>query len=218
MLFDFSNLDAPSRYKLLVSTVFPRPIAWVVTLDPAGRRNAAPFSFFNVFGEDPAVIAIGIGGRRPGPYKDSAANIRANREFVVNLVPEALLQPMHVTAIDFDTGDDELVQAGLSVAPSHHVAPPRIAESPVALECRLHSIVEFGTPQSLVIGEVLAMHIADDAILDPARCHVDSARLGLIGRVYGPGGYIRATGPGIFNEARLRRQDWTRVQDPTESV
>lgn len=210
MLFDFATLDPPSRYKLLTSTIVPRPIAWVVSLDPDGRRNAAPFSFFNAFGDDPPVICIGIGGRQPGPYKDSAANIRARRQFVVNLVPEALMQPMHVTAIDFEAGDDEIAQAGLTTAPSVHVAPPRIAESPVALECRLHTIVEFGTPQSLLVGEVLAMHIADEAVLDPKRCHVDSARLGLVGRVYGPGGYVRTAGPGVFTRARLTLRDWVR--------
>ena len=210
MLFDFAALDASRRYRLLTSTIVPRPIAWVVSLDDKGRRNAAPFSFFNAFGDDPPVVCLGIGGRDPGPYKDSAANIRATGEFVVNLVPEALLRPMHVTAIEFEPDADELHEAGLSVVPSLRVAPPRIAESPVAFECRLHSIVEFGTRQTLAVGEVLAMHVADDAVVDPARCHIDSARLGLIGRVYGPGGYIRTVGAGAFNEARLTLESWQR--------
>ena len=210
MLFDFAGLDARQRYKLMTATIVPRPIAWVVTLDATGRRNAAPFSFFNAFGDDPPVICLGIGGRSPGPFKDSAANIRASREFVVNLVPASLMDPMHVTAIDFDPGEDELDEAGLTTLPSRHVAPPRIAESPVALECRLHSVVEFGTPQSLIVGEVLAMHIADEAVVDPTQCLVDSAKLGLVGRVYGPGGYIRTDGHDVFNQPRLRRQDWVR--------
>ncbi len=210
MLFDFATLDASRRYALLTATIVPRPIAWVISLDTQGRRNAAPFSFFNAFGDDPPVVCLGIGGRDPGPYKDSAANIRASGEFVVNLVPETLLRPMHVTAIDFEPDADELLEAGLATLPSLRVAPPRIADSPVAFECRLHSTVEFGTRQTLVVGEVLAMHVADEAVVDPVRCRIDSARLGLIGRVYGPGGYIRTAGSGVFNQARLSRDDWQR--------
>ncbi len=210
MLFDFAHLEASERYRLMTAAIVPRPIAWVVTLDGAGRRNAAPFSFFNAFGEDPPVVCLGIGGREPGPYKDSAANIRATGQFVINVVPESLMQAMHVTAIDFETGADELAEAGLSTLPSVHVAPPRIAESPVAFECALHSVVEFETRQSLIVGRVLAMHVADDAVIDAARCRIDSARLDLVGRVYGPGGYVRTVGPGVFNRARLLLRDWVR--------
>jgi flavin reductase (DIM6/NTAB) family NADH-FMN oxidoreductase RutF len=91
MLFDFATISAQNRYKLLISTIVPRPIAWVVSQDAQGRRNAAPFSFFNAMVGDPPVVAVGIGGRRPdddpGTWKDTGANIRATGEFVVNLVP-----------------------------------------------------------------------------------------------------------------------------------
>lgn len=210
MLFDFAALPPPDRYKLLASTIVPRPIAWVVTRDAAGRVNAAPFSFFNVFGEEPPVICVGIGGLASGGRKDSGANIRATGEFVVCLVPETLMHAMHVTAIDFPPGVDELAEAGLTAAASTFVAPPRIAESPVAFECARHTVVEFGNDRTLVVGRVLAAHIADDAVIDPRRCYIDSERLGLVGRVHGPGGYVRASGPGLFQLARLKLADWVR--------
>ncbi len=209
MLFDFAELPPPDRYKLLASTIVPRPIAWVVSQDAERRLNAAPFSFFNVFSEDPPVVCIGIGGRDgESDYKDTGANIRATGQFVVNLVPESLMQAMHVTAVQFDQGTDELGAAGLATLPSTRVAPPRIADSPVALECERHTIVEFGNRRTLVVGQVLAMHVRDDAVLDAARCRIDTEKLGLVGRVWGPGGYIRASGPGVFTRARLTLQDW----------
>lgn len=209
MLFDFAELAPPDRYRLLASTIVPRPIAWVVSQDAAGRVNAAPFSFFNVFSEDPPVLCIGIGGRdSEADYKDTGANIRATGQFVVNLVPECLMDAMHVTGIAFDRGTDELAAAGLAALPSTRVVPPRIAESPVALECERHSLVEFGNNRTLVVGEVLAMHVRDDAVLDARRCSIDTPRLGLVGRVHGPGGYVRASGPGMFTRARLTLQDW----------
>jgi flavin reductase (DIM6/NTAB) family NADH-FMN oxidoreductase RutF len=210
MLFDFAALPPPDRYKILATTIIPRPIAWVVTLDPAGRVNAAPFSFFNTFGEDPPVVCIGIGGLAEGGYKHSGANIRATGQFVVNLVSEPLMQAMHVTAIDFPAAVDELAEAGLTTEASKHVAPPRIAESPVAFECERHTLIEFGNERTLVVGRVLAAHVRDDAVLDARRCHIDAARLRLVGRVNGPGGYVRAAGEGVFQLARLKLSDWTR--------
>ena len=211
MLFDFATLPPPDRYKLLASTIVPRPIAWVVSQDAAGHVNAAPFSFFNAFGEDPPVLCIGIGGRDgETDYKDTGANIRATGQFVVNLVPESLMQAMHVTGIQFDRGEDELAAAGLATLPSVTIAPPRIADSPVAFECERHSIVEFGNRRTLVVGQVLAMHVRDDAVLDAAACRIDTPKLDLVGRVHGPGGYIRASGPGVFTRARLTLADWVR--------
>src|SRR4051812_37022135 len=135
MLFDFEKLSSQEHYKLLISTVVPRPIAWVVTQDPNGLLNAAPFSFFNVLSGDPPLIAIGIGGREPGDAKDTGGNIRRNQQFVVNLVSYAAAEAMNVTAIEFPADVDEIATAGLRTLPSVRVKPPRIAESPVALEC-----------------------------------------------------------------------------------
>ncbi len=206
MLFDFASLDANERYKLLVSTVVPRPIAWVVTLDPAGRRNAAPFSFFNAFSQDPPVVCVGIGGRRPGDVKDTGNNIRRNGEFVVNLVAADLAPQMNITAIEFGPEIDELAEAGLTTLPSVKVKPPRIAESPVAMECERLATIELGNARALVLGRVLAMHIRDDAVLDAAKCYIDTPRLDLIGRMHGRGWYTRTTDR--FEIPRIKVEDW----------
>jgi flavin reductase (DIM6/NTAB) family NADH-FMN oxidoreductase RutF len=192
MLFDFETLPARDRYKLLVSTVVPRPIAWVVSQDAQGQVNAAPYSFFNAFGDDPAVIAIGCGPRAPGVPKDTLANIRATGQFVVCLVPEAQMHAMVVTATDFPEGTDELDIAGLTKVASTKVAPPRIGESPVAMECETFQLVEIGR-HTMVIGRVLAMHVRDDAVMSVEKSYIDTPKLELVGRMHGSGWYARTT-------------------------
>lgn len=205
MLFDFAAIAPRDRYKLLASTILPRPIAWVVTESPEGRRNAAPFSFFNLFSDEPPVVCLGIGGRAGEP-KDTARNIRDTGQFVVNLVSEEVAERMNVTAIEFGPDVDELAEAGLDTAPSVKVRPPRIACSPVALECERMTILELGTSRSLVVGQVLAMHIRDDAVLDAAKCYVDTPKLGLVARMHGRGWYARSTD--LFDMPRIDVADW----------
>lgn len=192
MYFDIEQLDGPRSYKLLTATVVPRPIAWVVTLDAAGQTNAAPFSFFNFFSGFPPVICLGI-GRRGSRDKDTMANIRTHGEFVINLVPQALVEAMNVTAIDFPPEFDELKEAGLATAPSSKVKPPRIAGSPVAIECALKDVMAIDDTAFLVVGHVRAMHIRDDAVVNAGKCYVDTAKLDLVGRMQSPGGYVRTT-------------------------
>ncbi len=107
MQFDFKKLSPAERYKLLLATVVPRPIAWITTKDMDGAVNLAPFSFFNVFGSDPATVGIGIGSKAPREPKDTRANIRATEQFVVNLVPFALAEEMRITSIAFPKGVEE---------------------------------------------------------------------------------------------------------------
>jgi flavin reductase (DIM6/NTAB) family NADH-FMN oxidoreductase RutF len=201
MIFDFDRLDRARRAKLLLSTVVPRPIAWVTTADEAGRVNAAPFSFFNLLSTEPPVLGLGIAPRN-GQQKDTAANIRAGGEFVVNLVSMALAPAMNVTALDFEAGIEELRRAGLEAAPSHRIRPPRIAQAPVALECRAMTLLDQPSGSLIVLGEVLALHIAEDHLLDVERCHVDTPALDLIGRLHGGGWYTRSM-PGAFEMPRL---------------
>ena len=201
MLFDFSTIPASHAYKLLVSAVVPRPIAWVVTQNADGVVNAAPFSFFNAFCPDPPIVCLGIGSRRPGVRKDTTTNIDLTGEFVVNLVSEALAPKMNVTAVNFEYGVDELERAGLTKAASHRVKPPRIAESPVALECVKVGIHEIGPQHSLVIGRVVAMYVLDEAVIDRERYQVDTPKLHLIGRVHGAGMYVRLSD--LFEMRRL---------------
>ena len=206
MLYDLATLDAQNAYKLLVSTVVPRPIAWVTTQDLDGSVNAAPFSFFNAVSGNPPVVAIGIGGRAPGDLKDTGGNIRRTGQFVVNMVSDALAAKMNVTAIDFDKSVNELSEAGLTTAPSSKIRPPRIAEAPVAFECERLVIVEVGVERAVVLGRVVAIHIRDEFILDPARCYVDTQKLDLIGRMHGGGWYARTRDS--FDMPRIPVADW----------
>ena len=194
MLFDFEGLTPHDRHKLLISTIVPRPIAWVTTLNADATVNVGPFSFFNMFCEDPPVICLGIGsGERGGDddEKDTGVNIRRSGEFVVNLVGYDNAGPMVRTGVNYPPGVSELAQARLTPAPSARVKPPRIAESPASIECKLERIVDFPTRRLLVLGEVVAVHVRDDCVLDPAKCYIDARKLDLIGRMHGNGWYTR---------------------------
>lgn len=185
MRWDLDTVSTSIAYKLLAATVMPRPIAWVVTQDATGTVNAAPYSFFNVMGSAPPTIALGMLADPARGMKDSARNILDTGEFVVCLVPEHLAAAANLTAIDAPRGVDELALAGLATLPSSHVAPPRIAESPVAFECRTHTTVETGPGQLVVIGQVIAVHIEDRFILNAEQAHIDTPALDLVARSYG---------------------------------
>ncbi len=191
MFWDADTIAEPIAYKLMAATIMPRPIAWVVTQDRDGRLNAAPYSFFNAMGSDPPTIAIGIQSDPGRGFKDTAANIHATGEFVVNLVPEELVRAMNVTALDAPAGMDELVLAGLETLPSVTVKPPRIKGSPVAFECRMLASVVTGPHQTVMIGRIHGFHVADDRVLNPTRAHIDTPNLNLVARSFGST-YVRA--------------------------
>lgn len=193
MMFDMQALGPQDTYKLLVATVVPRPIAWVTTMDADGVLNAAPYSFFNAMSGSPPVVCFGIGGRRPADAKDTGNNIRATGQFVVNLVSYDTAEAMNVCAIDFPPEVDELHQAGLTTIPSERVRPPRIAESPVSMECERLVLVDVGIDRTVVMGTVVAMHVRDDCVLDAAKCYIDTPKLDLVGRMHGRGWYARTT-------------------------
>ena len=172
MRIDFCDLEPRARYKLLCAAVVPRPIAWITTKSVSGAVNAAPFSFFNVFGEDPPLLILGLQHRPDRERKDTTRNIAETGEFVVNIATLALLDRMVATAADFPPETDELKTCGIETAPSTHVAPPRIAEAPVAFECRRHTRLEFGPDREIMVGEVIAMH-AREGLVDPRNWHVD---------------------------------------------
>ncbi len=201
MLFDLEALAKRDRYKILAACIVPRPIAWITTVSENGTVNAAPFSFFNVMGDDPPTVAIGI---MPGAgrLKDTAANILSTGEFVINLVAEANAEAMNLTCIDAPPEIDELALAGLTAEPSHAVAPPRILESPVSLECRMLTSLVTGPRQTIVIGRVVCVHVEDRFVQDEKRCHIDTAALHLIARMHGSG-YLRST-----DMFQLERPTW----------
>ena len=180
-LFDLSPHE---RYKLLCAVVVPRPIALVTTLDANGAVNAAPFSFFNVFSEDPALVVLGLQHKPDRSPKDTTRNIHRDGEFVVQMVDEALARAMNDCAIDFPSGESEVAAADLATLPSVDVRVPRLAAAPFALECRRSVALSFAPGRELLIGEVLRVH-ARDGLLDPATLHVDIAAYQPIGRMFG---------------------------------
>jgi flavin reductase (DIM6/NTAB) family NADH-FMN oxidoreductase RutF len=192
MLFDFSTLNSEQYGKLLRSTVTPRPIAWVTTLHADGRANAAPFSFFNLVCSDPPLLCFGITARG-GAQKDTGQNIRRTGEFVVNLVPYRMAEQMNATSAEVGPEVNELAANGLTALPCSRVAPPRIGESPVSMECTLHTLLEPGQASTIVIGQIQALHLRDDVVLDVERCYVDTPSLDLIARMHGRGWYARST-------------------------
>lgn len=182
MDWDFETLEVAKRYKLLVGLVVPRPIALVSTLGADGVVNVAPFSFFNVLGDDPPIVILSIENRDEGPPKDTARNILERREFVVNLVDEAIAAQMHACSEAFPPDVSELEIAGFTAAPSRRIAPPRVAESPASLECRLHTHIPIG-PRHLLIGEVLWLHVRE-GIVDPQTLRVVRENYFPVGRFY----------------------------------
>ncbi|MFE6869008.1 flavin reductase family protein [Kitasatospora sp. NPDC057692] len=205
-------MAAKPRYNLLASLIVPRPIAWVTSRDASGRLNAAPFSLFNLMAGTPPVVVLGI-GTRDGRPKDSARNIVETGEFVINMVSEELLEAMNITAAEFDEDVDELAEAGLATIPSHAVGPPRIARSPVALECTYTRSVQLGRNRDLLIGEIVYAHVADGVVLNPDRGHIDAGRMNLVGRMHGGGWYTTTTAP--FQVARIQAEDRRRTQSPS---
>lgn len=168
MEFDFTRLAASDRYRLLASFVAPRPIALVTTVDEAGRDNAAPMSFFNVFSQDPPIVILGMQTRPDGTEKDTVLNIRRSGEFVVNMVDMAIAEQMIVCGINFPTDIDEIEFSGLSKTPSLKVAARRITESPCSMECVVSQIIDYER-RAIVLGEVVQMHVRDECIDEKGR-------------------------------------------------
>jgi flavin reductase (DIM6/NTAB) family NADH-FMN oxidoreductase RutF len=164
MILDPAEAGKKRSYLLLVSAVVPRPIAWATTIDASGRVNVAPFSFFQGIGASPPSIMLAFGKRRDGSPKDTAANILGTEEFVVNLVTEASAAAMAATAENFPPEVSEAERLGMDLVASTRVAPPRLACSPVSLECRLIGQTEVGG-STVIFGEVVLFHV-DDTVLD----------------------------------------------------
>jgi len=160
--FDPQAMDATAFYRLLTAVVVPRPIAWVSTVSSADPcvTNLAPHSFFTVASAAPPIVQFTSVGR-----KDTLNNVEATGEFVVNFVPEALLEQVNATGTDFPPGVGEFEAVGIEQEPSLLVKPPRVAASPVALECRLHSTVRLGN-STVVFGEVVHAVVKEEVLVD----------------------------------------------------
>jgi flavin reductase (DIM6/NTAB) family NADH-FMN oxidoreductase RutF len=163
MEIDFGELTSYQCYKLMASLIVPRPIALVTTLGENGVVNAAPFSMFNMLGEDPPIVMVSVNRTHGGRLKDTAVNILHNGEFVVHIADEVIASEMHRCGDPFPPDVSEVDVVGFTTAPSRTVRPPRIAEAPVAFECALHEKLE--TPSRFVfIGRVQWLHVRDGLV------------------------------------------------------
>ena len=198
--FDFSRMSPKERYKLLIGSVIPRPIALITTVGRDGRANAGPFSFFNVLTHDPAIVAVGIENLPDGRFKDTARNIRETEEFTVHICDTALVDQMEICAIKFGPEVNELDEAGLETVPGVHVASPRILKSPAALECRRMMTLEVGPAREIVLGKVVGLFVRAD-LVDQDSLHIDQIGLDAVGRL---GGHLYA-----------RQQDQFEIVTPT---
>lgn len=210
MDFDLNALPAQIGYKLLASTVTPRPIAWVTTKGKDGVVNAAPYSFFNAVGANPPTVVLGLLKDPERGFKDTARNILDTGEFVINLVTEANAEKMNITCIDAPGEVSEVDLAQLSMQPSKTVAPPQIADSPVSFECTNHASMVLGPNQTLVVGRVQSIRIDDAYILDAEKGYIDTPSFGTVGRLHGAGWYAR-TGD-TFQMERPRYADWVKEE------
>jgi len=166
LYFNLSTLKPRDVYKLLTAAVVPRPIAFVTTRNDDRSVNAAPFSFFNMFSEDPPIIALGIDMRPDGALKDTARNIRISGEFVVNLVDQSLLDSMVACAAAFPEGESETEAIGLELLDNNPDTALHIASAPFSLDCQQISMMRFGNRRDLVIGEVHSVR-ARGGLVDP---------------------------------------------------
>ena len=212
---DGQSLDTETAYRLVVGCVAPRPVAWITTVDAEGRVNAAPFSSYNYVATSPPMLAINIAARAgDGRTKDTARNILASREFVVNVATEHNMELMHQSAQEFAPEVSEVDVLGIPLLPSRHVRAPRIAIAPVQMECRLDQAIVLGRGiNTLYIGEIVAFHLSTE-VYDGQR--VDTARMRPIARLGGP--FYAGLGE-IFHRPMLQRppggEGWTPTPTPT---
>lgn len=179
------TLSTRERYRLLTSLIVPRPIGWISTRDRSGRPNLAPYSFFAALSASPPLVGISIGSRRGEP-KDTLSNIMATGAFCVNIVSEDLLEAMNATSAEVLPEVDEFGLAGLTPTDGSMVETPRVLEAPAALECVLFKVVDLGGgPNTLVIGEVKAVHLADSLETGPGTLAVRPESLRPVGRLGG---------------------------------
>jgi flavin reductase (DIM6/NTAB) family NADH-FMN oxidoreductase RutF len=201
VLFDPADMEPRAFYRVLNSVVVPRPIAWVCSRSAEGVVNLAPHSFYTVACVDPPVVQFTSVGR-----KDSLRNVEATGEFTVSLTPEALFEQINATGTNFPAGESEADHVGVRLEPSERVAVPRVAESPVSVECTLHSTVRLGD-STVVFGRVLAITAWTSAVRD-GRPRIEElqplARLG--GNEWSTIGEVREI-------ARIPYTQWT--DDPT---
>ncbi len=188
MQFKPDDLARKDVYKLLTGIVVPRPIAWISTISEEGTLNVAPFSFYTAISSEPPLVCVSI-GRHKNRKKDTMVNIETTKEFVINSVSEELVEQMDRSAIEFEASVNEFEQVGLTPEPSIIVKPPRVKEAKIAMECKLYERLAFGADFTLVIGQVVHFHIAEEVYVP--NCKIDHTKLKAVGRM--AGSYVRTT-------------------------
>lgn len=183
----------------LLSAVAPRPIAFASTINKEGQVNLSPFSFFNVFGANPPIVIFSPARRvRDNTIKHTLENVREVPEVVINIVNYPIVEQMSLSSTEYDKGVNEFVKAGLTQAASDLVRPPRVAEAPVALECRVRDVMETGQEGgagNLIVAEVIAMHMRNEYLNENG--DLDTEKLDLVARM-GGSWYCRASGDALF--------------------
>ncbi|MBS7529170.1 flavin reductase family protein [Hazenella sp. IB182353] len=187
MQIDPTNQTQKENYKLLIGSVLPRPIAFVTSLRPGGIVNAAPFSFFSVVATEPPMLSITCARKPEGVKKDTLYNIEKQQDFVVHVVTEAQVEKINATAIDFPPDISEAESVGYDLLPSERIGTPRIKQSPIQMECKLHQILPLGGDEAspncdLIIGEVVMFHI-DPALYRDGKINTEA--LQPVGRLAG---------------------------------
>ena len=195
-----SDIDKKRIYKLMTSTIVPRPIAWVSTVSKEGIFNVAPFSYFAGVSSSPPLLMISIGSKETGEKKDTWKNIEETGEFVINIVTKELLEKMNITSVAFEESVDEFQEANLTPEPSLTVKAPRIKESPINIECRKFEILNIGK-MGIIFGEILNFHIKDELLNEKG--YVDTKKIEIVGRL-GGADYCIISGE---NTIEIRRPD-----------
>lgn len=193
------EIPVPQMHAYLLGSVSPRPIAFVSTIDKEGRVNLSPFSFFNVFSANPPIIIFSPARKgRDNTVKDTYLNVLEVPEAVVNIVSYSMVHQASLASAEYPRGVNEFEKAGFTAIPSELVRPPRVAESPVSMECRVNQVIELGSgggAGNLVICEVLLMHIKDEVLDEEGK--IDPRKVDAVARMGGDW-YCRANGEALF--------------------
>ncbi len=192
MQIDLDTLNAQAVYALMIQTIVPRPVAWVLTENPAGGYNLAPFSYFNAVASAPPLIMLSVGRKPDGERKDTRANIERGKDFIVHIAHREMLEALNASAASLPPEVSEVEQLGLELAPMEGSRLPRLAACRVAMACELYQLIELGdVGQGLILGRVRQLYV-DDAIAGEdakGRLKVHAPRLDPIGRL-GGGEYV----------------------------
>lgn len=198
LTIDPQNILQKDLHQFILGTVAPRPIAFVSTLDPEGKQNLAPYSFFNAFSSNPPIVVFSSNRRASNnTTKDTLENIKLSGECVINSVNYSMVRQMALASVEFPRGTSEFIKTGLTPVPSDMVAPPRVGESPGAMECKVQDIITLGDGGGaghLIICKVVRMHIAKEVLTEKNR--IDPNKMDLMGRM-GRAYYVRASGQAI---------------------